>query len=408
MVEFKYEGFDKTGTRVIGSIEANDQKDAKRLLRRKGIRAKKLAKPNIFSEMNISDLLADLNISSGFSEKDIGRFTKQLATLVNAGVPILQSIEILQKQEKNPYLRKSLLRISRRISEGQTLSDSMQEDKNFSKLYCQLIKAGEVAGILDEILNKLDDFLEKKMALRKKIKSAMMYPAIVSFIGVIVFVGLMTFVVPQFVSMLEENQQEIPWITQVVINISDFFRENIFKLIIGSIAFFFGAYYFLRKTEDGRRIFDKAILQIPVLGNVIIKGNLSSFSQTLATMISSGISIVDALEVCADTVENSIISRDIKRVRASVVSGRTLAAPLGRITYFPDLITQMINVGESTGNLDEMLKKVSKVFEVEVEGSVQSMTQLIEPILIVVLAVLVGGVLAAMYMPIFAGASGVA
>ncbi len=408
MVEFKYEGFDKTGTKVNGLIEAINESDAKRQLRRRGIRAKKLIKPNIFSDLDVTDILSHFNLSSGFSEKDVGRFTKQMATLVNAGVPILQSLEILQKQEKNNFLRKSLLRISRKVSEGKTLHEAMKGEPNFSKLYCQLIKAGEIAGILDQILVKLDNYIEKKMELRRKIKAAMMYPAIVLFVGLVVFIGLMTFVVPQFVEMLEENKQEIPWITKLVINVSNIFRDHISKILLGVGGSAFAIYYFFKQTETGKKLYDKSILNFPILGNVVIKGSLSDFSQTFSTMISSGISIVDALEVCSETIENSVISRDIKRIRASVISGRALAAPLARIKYFPDLITQMINVGESTGNLDEMLAKVSKVFEVEVEGSIQTMTQLIEPVLIIGLAVLVGGVLAAMYMPIFASASGVA
>ncbi len=407
MADFKYEGLDQTGRRVLGEIEAKDQQDAKRLLRRKGIRARKLTKPNKLSEVDLFEMWSEFkSVGGGYSDKDIGRFTKQLATLVNAGVPILQSLDILRKQEKKAPLKKALTRISRGVSEGMTLNEAMGKEPGFPKLYCQLIKAGEMAGILDDILKKLDLFIERRIALKAQIKSAMMYPAIVLTIGVIVIIGLMTFVVPTFVGMLEESGNEIPWITQFVINISEFFQNHIFKIIGLCLITGFGIHHCINKTDRGKKIFDKLILKMPVIGNVVIKGSLSSFSQTLATMLGAGISIVDALEVCADTIDNTVIAKDIKRVRASVVSGRNIAEPLSRIKYFPDLITQMINVGESTGNLDEMLKKVSKVFEVEVEGSIQTMTQMLEPLLIVGLAIMVGGVLLAMYMPMFVQAGG--
>jgi len=407
MAEFKYEGLDKTGRKIIGEIEAKDQQDAKRLLRRKGIRARRLTKPSKLSEVDLFEMWAEFkSVGGGYSEKDLGRFTKQLATLVNAGVPILQSLDILRKQEKKPALKKALTRVSRGVSEGQTLNEAMTSESGFPKLYCQLIKAGEMAGILDDILKKLDVFIEKRIALKSQIKSAMMYPAIVLTIGIVVIIGLMTFVVPTFVGMLEESGNEIPWITQFVIDISEFFQNHLFKIIGAALLTGGGINYGVNHTDKGKKFFDKMILKMPVIGNVVIKGSLSSFSQTLATMLGAGISIVDALEVCADTIDNSVIAKDIKRVRASVVSGRNIAEPLSRITYFPDLITQMINVGESTGNLDEMLKKVSKVFEVEVEGSIQTMTQMIEPLLIVGLAIMVGGVLLAMYMPMFSQAGG--
>ncbi|MCB9094613.1 MAG: type II secretion system F family protein [Halobacteriovoraceae bacterium] len=404
MGAYKYEGFNRDGKKVTGAIEAQDLNDARRLLRRGGIRATKVQKPSIL-EVDLGAFLSEKTGMKQFSDKDVARFTKQLSTLIDAGVPIMQSLEILYKQEKNPGLRKALMRIARNVGDGKSLFEALEVEKGFEKLYCHLVRAGEVAGILNEILEKLAVFLEKRIALKKKVKSALTYPSIVVAVGITVITGLMAFVVPQFVDMIKESGQEIPGVTLFVMNVSAFFENNLLY-IIGTIIFSAIGFMYGVRTENGKKIFDKAILKVPLIGQVVIKGSLSSFSQTLSTMLGSGISIVDALDICADTIDNTYIARDLKKVRMSVIKGKNLAEPLKRITYFPPLIAQMIHVGESTGALDDMLKKVSNVFEIEVEGSVQNMTQLIEPIILVGLGGMIGTVLIAMYLPIFMSAGG--
>ncbi len=404
MGAFKYEGLNREGKKVNGSIEAVSAHEAKRLLRRQGVRAKKIQKPSIF-EVDLGMMFSEKAGLKGFSDEDLTRFTKQLSTLINAGVPILQSLEILHKQEKNFSLKASLIRITQAVGDGKSLFEAMETERSFDKLYCHLVKAGEVAGILNEILDKLGEFLDKKIALKKQIKSAMTYPTIVCIVGVVVVAGLMTFVVPQFVGMLTESGQEIPWVTQAVIDTSVFFQSYIFHMFVSAVLAVGGIFY-AKKTPKGKIAFDKIMIKLPLLNSIVIKGSLSSFSQTLSTMLSSGISIIDALEICSETIDNSVISRDIKRVKMAVEKGKNLTEPLKRIDYFPDLITQMIYVGESTGNLDDMLKKVADVFEVEVEGSIQGMTQLIEPLILVGLGGVIGFVLIAMYLPIFMSAGG--
>jgi type IV pilus assembly protein PilC len=402
MGEFKYEGFTRTGDKVQGTIEAKNIQDAKRLLRRQGVKARKVQKPGLL-EIDLGLIISEKLGSSGFNELDVCRFTKQFSTLIDAGVPILQGLEILYKQEKNSMLRASLMRISQAVSDGKTLFEALTVERGFSKLYCQLVNAGETAGILDEILEKLGEFLDKKIALRNKIKSAMTYPTIVVIVGIAVVCGLMAFVVPQFVDMIKDSGQELPWITAVVMSISAFFETYIFEIFIGLVLSAGGLIYF-KKTPQGKSLIDKYILKVPIFGNIVIKGNLSTFSQTLSTMLSSGIPIINALEICADTLDNEFIARDLKKVRAAVERGKTMTEPLKRIPYFPPLIAQMIYVGESTGSLDDMFKKISNVFEVEVEGSIAGMTQLIEPIILVGLGGMIGAVLIAMYLPIFMSA----
>jgi type IV pilus assembly protein PilC len=333
------------------------------------------------------------------------RFTRQLAILINAGVPILESLEILEQQEKNPTLKKVVRNISVQVEEGKSLYDAMMGQLGFTKLYCSLVRAGESAGILDTILNKLAEFLEKAEKLKKQVKSALTYPVIVVIVGIAVVFGLMTFVVPQFVSILQESNQEIPWVTQTVIDISNFFQNYTLLLIVGlfSTTMIFLNYI---KTTTGKKQWDIFTMKAPLFGMLVIKGNLGSFTRTLATMLSAGVPIIDALEICIETLDNTQIAKDLEKVRKAVIEGKSITEPLKRIRYFPPLVTQMIKVGESTGNLDQMLIKVADVFEEEVEELVHNLTKLIEPIILVVLGGIIGFVLIAMYLPIFMTAGG--
>jgi type IV pilus assembly protein PilC len=404
MKVFKYQGVNRDGKKTSGELEANDQREVKKVLRRQGIRVTEIKAPSIF-EIDIGTVLAEKAGGKAFGNKDLARFTKQFSTLIEAGVPILQSLEILYKQEKIPGLKKSIKKLATAVSDGKSLFDALSSDQSFDRLYCQLIKAGEVAGILDTILVKLAEFLEKKEGLKKKIKSAMTYPTIVVIVGIGVISGLLAFVVPQFVDMIKESGQEIPWITQFVMDLSDFFQNNIVYLMVGGLAIFFGMTYAI-KNPTGKKKFDQFILKVPLFGKVVIKGGLSSFSQTLSTLLSSGIPIVEALEICSETMDNAVMAKDLRSVRAAVMAGKNITEPLKRISYFPELIAQMIEVGENTGTLDEMLMKVAKVFEIEVEGAIQGLTQLIEPLILVVLGGSIGAVMVAMYLPIFMAAGG--
>lgn len=404
MPKFKYVGFTAQGKKVESTIEADNEREAKKMLRRQSIRTTKVTAPSIF-EADLGQWMVDKGLSKPFGRAELMRFTRQLAILINAGVPILEGLEILHKQEQNLVLKRVVKSVSMQVEEGKSLFDALSSQPGFDKLYCALVKAGESAGILDTILNKLAEFLEKQEKLKKQVKSALTYPVIVVFVGIVVIFGLMTFVVPQFVGMLKESNQAIPWVTQVVMDVSSFFQNYTLLLIAGLIA---GTMFFLNfiKTKEGKAQWDRFTMKAPLFGMLIIKGNLGNFTRTLATMLTAGVPIIDSLEICIDTLDNTQIAKDLAKVRLAVIEGKSITEPLSRIAYFPPLVTQMMKVGESTGNLDNMLVKVADVFQDEVEELVGNLTKLIEPIILVVLGGIIGFVLIAMYLPIFMSAGG--
>jgi type IV pilus assembly protein PilC len=404
MPKFKYVGFTAQGKKVESTVDAESERDAKKILRRQNIRTTKVIPPSIF-EADLGQWMVDKGIAKPFGRAELMRFTRQLAILINAGVPILECLEILHKQEQNMVLKRVVKNVSMQVEEGKSLYDALSSQQGFDKLYCSLVKAGEAAGILDSILNKLAEFLEKQEKLKKQVKSALTYPVIVMIVGIAVIFGLMTFVVPQFVGMLKDSNQEIPWVTQTVIDISEFFQNYTLLLIAGLVA---GSMFFVNfiKTKEGKISWDRFTMKAPLFGMLIIKGNLGAFTRTLATMLAAGVPIIDSLEICIDTLDNTQIAKDLTKVRQAVIEGKSITEPLSRISYFPPLVTQMMKVGESTGNLDQMLVKVADVFQEEVEELVANMTKLIEPLILVVLGGMIGFVLIAMYLPIFMSAGG--
>lgn len=404
MPKFKYSGFTGEGKKVENSIEADSIREAKKLLRRQNIRTTKIEAPAFF-EMDLGEWMVDKGLAKSYGRAELMRFTRQLSILINAGVPILECLEILYKQEQNPVLRRTVKTISMQVEEGKSLYEALSGQQGFDKLYCSLVKAGEAAGILDSILNKLAEFLEKQEKLKKQVKGALTYPVIVFAIGILVVFGLMTFVVPQFVNILQDSGQEIPWVTQTVIDISDFFRNYTVLLIAGLVASTMIFFNYI-KTSQGKKQWDRFTMKAPLFGMLVIKGGLGSFTRTLATMLAAGVPIIDALEICIETLDNTQMAKDLTKVRQAVIEGKSITEPLQRISYFPPLVTQMMKVGESTGNLDAMLVKVADVFQEEVEELIGNLTKLIEPIILVVLGGMIGFVLVAMYLPIFMAAGG--
>lgn len=404
MGTYKWEGLDKKGKRAHGHVVARNEKEARKILRSQGVRPKKLTPPS-FLEFDISEWMIENGYAKGFGVQQLTMFTKQLSIMINAGVPIIQSLEILVKSEKHPVLRRTIKEIAREVSEGMTIAEAMRKQRGFTVLYCNLVKAGESAGILDQILSKLADHMEKQEKTKAQIKSAMMYPAIVVLVGIGVIYALMVFVVPQFMGMLESSGQEVPAITQFVVDTSQFFQTYSLHIIVFLGITVWSLMNFI-KSKFGKPIFDNFMMGVPIFGGIVIKGNLSSFSRTIATMLSSGIALVDALEICVDTLDNVIIANDIREVRRQVTQGKTMYDPLQRISYFPEMVASMIKIGEQTGSLDAMFIKISDVFEDEVNTLVGGMTKMIEPIIIVVLGGIVAVILVAMYLPIFMSAGG--
>jgi len=404
MAKWKWEGLGKDGKNSKGEIDASSQREARKLLRLQGIRAKRISAPSIL-ELDLNELLADWGLSTPVTNKELTHFTKQLAIMINAGVPILQSLEILYKGQANPGLKKAIKVIASDVGEGKTIYEALSKQKIFSKLYCNLVKAGEVGGILDEILQKLSEHMDRIEKTKAKIKGAMTYPTIVLFVGIAVVMALMVFVVPQFQEMLTSSGKEMPYITQLVIDTSNFFQENFVYIVLGIFAAVAGFITF-KNTKEGKVVLDIIAIKLPLFKNIIIKGNLASFSRTLSTMLGSGVSLVDSLEICIETIDNTVMAKDLMNVKEQVVRGKSLTEPLMKIDYFPEMVTQMMKVGENTGNIDQMLEKVSDVFEEEVGVVIDTTTKLIEPFILIFLGGAVATVMVAMYLPMFTSAGG--
>lgn len=406
MGKWKWEGFTKDGKKIKGEQEAKDERELRKALRGQGVRPTRLHPPSLL-EIDLGAILIEKGLVKSFGPKELTGFTRQLAIMINAGVPILQGLEILFKQEKNPSLKKAVKKIAEDVGSGSSLSDAMAKHDGFDKLFCNLVKAGEVGGILDKILDKLSKFMERQEKIKSQVKGALTYPAIVTSVGGVVIYIMLVFVVPKFTSILEETGQEVPQITKIVMSASDFLRAYTIYIVPGV---FIGVILFLRwkSSKEGKPLWDKFAMKVPLFGELIIKGNLSSFTRTLSTMLSAGVALIDSLDICKDTIDNTVIANDVGSVRQQVTEGKTLAEPLAQIPYFPIMVSQMIKVGEATGNMDEMLEKIADLFEEEVNNIISVLSKLIEPFILVVLGGIVAVLLVAMYLPIFlsAGASG--
>jgi type IV pilus assembly protein PilC len=404
MAVWKYEALDKTGKIVAGKIEAENQNDVRKNLRAEGLRPKSIKSPSLF-EQDLGQILVDKGLARPFSTQDLARFTKQFSIMISSGVPIMQSLEILHRSERNLALKKAVKQISRDVGEGKTLEESMSKINGFSRVYCSLVKAGESGGILDKILDKLAEQLDQNEKIVKKVKGALTYPAIIVIVSIVVVYGMLTFVVPQFVGMLKDANQEIPAITQFVIDASHFFQNySLHMLLFLAITAFFIHTYL--KTPEGRSQFDRLMLHVPLFNEVIISGSLATFCRTLSILLSSGVSMVDAIEISCETIANKKIIEDFQIIKKMVVEGRTFSQPLGKVEYFPEMLSQMVKVGEQTGNLDQMLMRVSVVLEEQLGSLIENMTKLVEPIILVVMGGVVAVILLAMYMPVFVSAGG--
>jgi type IV pilus assembly protein PilC len=338
---------------------------------------------------------------SGIKTRDIVIFTRQFATMINAGLPLVQSLDILAKQTENPALGDVTRQVVFDVESGHTLADAFSKHpKAFTELYVNMVAAGEAGGILDTILMRLATFLEKSDALIRKVKGAMVYPGVIFSVAGIAVATLLIFVIPTFQKMFASVGMELPLPTRIVIGMSDFLI-NYWWLLILMIG---GAVYAIRQyyaTSDGRKKIDQMMLNAPVLGDLLRKSAVSRFTRTLGTLISSGVSILDGLEITAKTAGNRVIHDAVMESRNSIAGGETIAGPLEKSKVFPPMVISMIAVGEQTGGLDEMLSKIADFYDEEVDVAVSALLSLMEPMMIVVLGVIVGGMVVAMYLPIF-------
>jgi type IV pilus assembly protein PilC len=392
MPVFEYKGKTLGGGAVQGELSAANRDELERILRQNRI---------MISSIRKKPAEIKLKIGTGIKKIDISRFTRQFATMIGAGLPMVQCLEILAAQTENKELGKIITQVKDSVSSGSTLSEALSKHpKVYDQLYVNMVEAGEVGGALDTILVRLAVYREKADALVRKVKGAMVYPAVVMIVAVSVTVGMLTFIVPVFAKMFGSLGAELPGPTQIILNISNFLRTNVLILILGLAAAITG-FIFWVKTESGRSIFDKSMLKAPVIGNVIRKSAVARFTRTLGTLLSSGVSIIDAMDVTARTAGNTVISAAIRKAVLSIAEGDTITGPLKESGVFPPMVTQMISVGEKTGGLDEMLGKIADFYDEEVDAAVSAMTSLIEPLIIVIMGALIGGILVAMYLPMF-------
>jgi type IV pilus assembly protein PilC len=333
--------------------------------------------------------------------RDIVIFTRQFATMINSGLPLVQSLDILAQQTENKSLAEVTRQVVYDVESGNTLADALDKHRRaFSTLYVNMVAAGEAGGILDTILLRLATFLEKNDAIIRKVKGAMVYPAVILAVAVVAVVVLLVFVIPTFQQMFASVNLELPLPTRIVIGLSELLQGWWWAMLLGAGAFAFAirAYY---QTDGGRLNIDRMLLQFPVLGDLLRKSAISRFTRTLGTLLSSGVAILDGLEITARTAGNRVIHDAVMESRGSIAGGETIAGPLEQSGVFPPMVTSMIAVGEATGGLDEMLTKIADFYDDEVDAAVSTLLSLMEPVMIVVLGVVVGGMIVAMYLPIF-------
>lgn len=394
-IVYQWSGKTARGTVETGEITAPTKEEVIAQLRRRNIT------PTIITEKQKKTLFK-LGVGGGVKDKDIVVFTRQFATMIDAGLPLVQALDILSTQVENKSLGKALQEVKGDVESGATYADSLKKHPRiFSELYVNMVAAGEAGGILDTILNRLASYIEKAMKLKKKVKGAMIYPAVVSSIAVLVIAVIMIFVVPTFAKMFAQLGGTLPFPTRLIINTSNFLAGAggvmVVAAIIGIVVFITQ----VRRTEKGSHYIDKILLKLPIFGPLLNKVAVAKFTRTLGTLVSSGVPILDGLEITAKTSGNKVLEYAIMDVRKGVVGGKTLAEPITKAKVFPPMVTHMIAVGESTGALDAMLAKIADFYDDEVDNAVNNLTAMMEPLLMVFLGGAVGFIVVAMYLPIF-------
>ena len=393
MAEFQWTGTNRQGRTLNGVMEAKSRAEVKAMLESKGVTV-----TNIKGGFDMSTFGV---IGSGVKQKELATFTRQFSVMINAGLPLVNCLQILSRQQENKIFKNMIVEVTNDVEKGGTLADSLGHHKKvFSELYVNMVAAGEQGGILDTILSRLADYLEDSAALASKIKSAMMYPMVVLVVVLIAALAMLLFVIPIFEKMFQDLGSGLPAMTQMVVNMSEFVQHYVhfILLAIGAIIFGYNAYY---KTRSGQKVIDTIKLSLPVFGTINRKMSIARFTRTLGTLTASGVAILDGLSITAKTAGNRVISDAIMEARVSISGGENIAAPLEASGVFPTMVTSMISVGEETGGLDEMLVKIADFYDEEVNTLVEGMASTIEPIMIVFLGGFVGCLVIAMYLPIF-------
>jgi len=393
MAKFQWEATTRAGEKKRGTIEADTAAQVESRLRSDGLSIDRIKKEAV---------ALSISFGSGVAPKDLQIFTRQLATMIDAGLPLVQCLDILAAQTPNKVFARILSQVKSTVEQGATFSDALRRHPRvFDDLYVNLVAAGEIGGILDSILNRLAIYIEKAVKLRGQIKSALFYPIGIMVVAIAVIAVMLIKVIPTFENMYKEmGHAELPGATKFVINISHGFINrwylyfgSLFGIIFGSTA--------MRRTDGGKEVFDRMLLRLPVMGGTLRKIVVARFTRTLGTLLTSGVPILDALDICARTAGNKVVEQGIMKARDKIAEGHDMAGPLADSRVFPTMVVQMIGVGEQTGAMDQMLQKIADFYEEEVDAAVSALTSLIEPIMMAFLGVVVGGLIIAMYLPIF-------
>ncbi|TVO70780.1 type II secretion system F family protein [Sedimenticola selenatireducens] len=393
---YSWEGADKHGKRVKGESRAPSIALIRADLRRQGINPLKVKKK----------ATALLNTKKKITAGDIAIFARQLSTMMEAGVPLVQAFDIVGKGHNNPSMQDLLLAIKADVEGGTALAEALAKHPlYFDDLFCNLVRAGEAAGVLENLLDKIATYKEKTESIKGKIKKALFYPAAVIIVAILVTVLIMIFVIPQFQSLFASFGGDLPAFTKMVISLSEWMTSYWWLLLLGTFAavYFFG--YSYKRSRKMREILDKTLLQFPIIGSIIHKATIARFSRTLATMFAAGVPLVEALESVAGATGNIIYSNAVLRMREDIATGQSLQLTMKQQQLFPHMVIQMVAIGEESGSLDHMLSKVADFYEEEVDNAVDALSSLMEPMIMVVIGTLVGGLVVAMYLPIFKMAS---
>ena len=399
MPTFLYEGKTNTGEAKKGKIDADNEAAATSKLRNMGITPSMVKKAGLLQQ--------DLSIpgTGGVSKKDLVIITRQFATMIDSGLPLVQCLDIQAEQAQNPAFRKELVKIKETVEGGATFADALRKfPKTFDELYINLVSAGEIGGILDTILNRLAAYIEKNEKLKRQVKGAMAYPTVVMIVTIGCVVLLLLKVVPMYAKLFADMGQTLPLPTQILITASEWLQSYFYVLFIAIVAAVV-AWKMARKNAKFNYFIDAVLLRLPVAGDLFVKIAVARFCRTLGTMISSGVPILDALEICSKTAGNAVIEKAVLATREGISEGRTIAEPLSEAKVFPQMVCQMISVGEATGALDTMLGKIADFYEDETEAAVGALTSVLEPMLLVVLGGTIAFFVVAMYLPMFKAAA---
>jgi type IV pilus assembly protein PilC len=403
MAKFNFQAKNAAGKIQMGQLEANDEAEARHRLKTQNmvpLRVLPAATRRAASVDSGGSFLENFG-KARVSSKDLQIFTRQFSTLINAGIPVVDALKLLGEGKRNPALKDAANKVRSSIESGKRLGDAMGSlPKIFDRFFVNMVRAGEEAGILDGILLRLSTYMEKSEKLKKQVTGALFYPAAIMVVAVLVITGILVFVIPKFQDLYKGAGKELPAITQMVVGLSQLLINRWYLVLAAFILVPWGLVMYA-KTAEGKITFDRILIRLPLFGELIQKSSVARLSRTLSTLLSSGVGVMEALDIAAKTAGNSVIEEALLRSKESVMSGRPLAAPLSREPMIPDMVSQMITIGEQSGTLDVMLGKIADFYEDDVENAVKALTSMIEPLLMVFLGGAIAILVLAMYLPIF-------